>query len=346
MTAEKPDKFDYAPIVIEVLREAGGLISGDELYERVMRHPEVPSDERDIYWAPLPGFERSSRAATDLGIMLDIETRMADERDRGDEPTFAKTLDGYWLLELGPLPLAEEQRKSEYADELARWRDQEARRAWPAYDPYPKPSLASESELREVAEQLVAHRSMLTGQRMVSAGPPSLAKKLAKEFEEEGLLDEARRRGEERARRIGVLMAWYGDAVRRTDGADPQDLFMLAGLDFIRDPERTPAPTRQPQPTETPAPARQTHSMGTPKAKQSSGGCYVATSVYGHYDAPEVRVLRRWRDDVLSRSRPGRIFIRFYYAASPGLVRSVGDRRWFSAPSRWALDRLVRRLDS
>lgn len=79
---------------------------------------------------------------------------------------------------------------------------------------------------------------------------------------------------------------------------------------------------------------------------QKSGGCYVATAVYGSYEAPEVRVLRRWRDDTLSGSAMGRGFIRAYYATSPHLVRAFGRQKWFTTPSRAVLDRLVRRLKS
>lgn len=79
-------------------------------------------------------------------------------------------------------------------------------------------------------------------------------------------------------------------------------------------------------------------------APQKSSGCYVATAVYGSYEAPEVMVLRRWRDGFLESFALGRKFIRFYYATSPGLVRMVGGRRWFVAPSKAMLDRFVQNL--
>ena len=55
-----------------------------------------------------------------------------------------------------------------------------------------------------------------------------------------------------------------------------------------------------------------------------SDGCYIATCVYGSYDCPEVRVLRRFRDEYLKRSVPGRNFVRFYYAVSPVAVHHLG----------------------
>ena len=62
----------------------------------------------------------------------------------------------------------------------------------------------------------------------------------------------------------------------------------------------------------------------------SSGGCYVATAVYGGYDMPPVRVLRRFRDQTMSASRVGRQLVRAYYRVSPGLVRRFSGRSWFT----------------
>jgi hypothetical protein len=74
------------------------------------------------------------------------------------------------------------------------------------------------------------------------------------------------------------------------------------------------------------------------------GGCYVATAVYGSYECPQVWVLRRYRDDRLSTSAPGRAFIRCYYAVSPSLVRTFGKRQWFTRLFKARLDKLVERL--
>ncbi len=68
-------------------------------------------------------------------------------------------------------------------------------------------------------------------------------------------------------------------------------------------------------------------------------GCYVATAVYGSYQCPEVRVLRRYRDNRLSKSIAGRMFIRIYYRVSPLLIARFGHiaclkracKRWLDA---------------
>lgn len=57
------------------------------------------------------------------------------------------------------------------------------------------------------------------------------------------------------------------------------------------------------------------------KKAAHSGGCFIATACYGDYDAPEVRILRQWRDDILLESFPGRLFIQIYYIVSPPMAR-------------------------
>ncbi len=86
------------------------------------------------------------------------------------------------------------------------------------------------------------------------------------------------------------------------------------------------------------------HGEDRRNGKGGGEGCYIATCVYGSYDCPEVWTLRRFRDRVLRRSAPGRLFVRCYYAVSPALVRrrgaSAGLRRFW----RSILDRIVARL--
>lgn len=78
---------------------------------------------------------------------------------------------------------------------------------------------------------------------------------------------------------------------------------------------------------------------------QKSGGCYVATAVYGSYDCPEVWTLRRFRDNTLAEIWYGRAFIRTYYAISPTLVKWFGETAWFKNMWKPTLDRMVERLN-
>ena len=75
-----------------------------------------------------------------------------------------------------------------------------------------------------------------------------------------------------------------------------------------------------------------------------SGGCYVATAVYDSYNCPEVWTLRRFRDQRLMATLPGRAFVRTYYAVSPTLVKWFGNTEWFRQLWKPKLDRLVLRL--
>jgi len=63
-------------------------------------------------------------------------------------------------------------------------------------------------------------------------------------------------------------------------------------------------------------------SLSRPTVKSNSG-CYIATMVYGDYDHPQVLILRKFRDDLLVQSVPGRFFIRHYYKFSPAIVEKL-----------------------
>ena len=76
----------------------------------------------------------------------------------------------------------------------------------------------------------------------------------------------------------------------------------------------------------------------------NTGGCYVATCVYGSYDCPEVWILRRFRDNTLAKSVFGRAFIRIYYLVSPAIVKIFGDTKWFKAMWKKPLDKMVETL--
>ncbi len=78
----------------------------------------------------------------------------------------------------------------------------------------------------------------------------------------------------------------------------------------------------------------------------SSGGCYVATAVYGSYDCPEVWTLRRYRDNQLSKTWYGRLFIYTYYKISPVIVKFFGDTKWFKNMWRGKLDKIVKKLQN
>jgi hypothetical protein len=66
----------------------------------------------------------------------------------------------------------------------------------------------------------------------------------------------------------------------------------------------------------------------------STGPCFVATVAFGE-GAPQLEVLRRFRDDVL---------VRTYYAVGPRLAQVVRVVPGLHAITRWGLDQLVSHL--
>lgn len=76
-------------------------------------------------------------------------------------------------------------------------------------------------------------------------------------------------------------------------------------------------------------------------SQQAKSGCYIATAVYGSYNHPQTIVLRNFRDQVLLKSRSGRVFVKTYYAVSPHIVRLFGEHESFNAFWRKRLDTVI-----
>lgn len=91
-------------------------------------------------------------------------------------------------------------------------------------------------------------------------------------------------------------------------------------------------------------PAKPTSSSSNTSSSKSSGGCYIATSVYGSYDCPQVWTLRRYRDYVLRPTWYGKVFIKAYYALSPALVKAFGSKEWFQQFWKKRLDSITDNL--
>ena len=78
--------------------------------------------------------------------------------------------------------------------------------------------------------------------------------------------------------------------------------------------------------------------------KKGNGGCYIATAVYGSYDAPEVLVLRQFRDNTLSATALGRLFIKIYYRLSPPIADRLRNAKRINGFVRSILDKWVNNL--
>lgn len=69
--------------------------------------------------------------------------------------------------------------------------------------------------------------------------------------------------------------------------------------------------------------------------------CFVATAVYGDYDHPDVRQLRRFRDETLRHAAWGRTFIAWYERHGPGLAERLEGHRTLRRGIRWVLAQFV-----
>jgi DNA-directed RNA polymerase subunit RPC12/RpoP len=72
-----------------------------------------------------------------------------------------------------------------------------------------------------------------------------------------------------------------------------------------------------------------------------SSGCYIATAVYGSYDAPEVLILRHFRDTVLIKHYFGRLFIKIYYLLSPPIAEKLKNAKHMNCVVKNILDKCV-----
>jgi hypothetical protein len=68
--------------------------------------------------------------------------------------------------------------------------------------------------------------------------------------------------------------------------------------------------------------------------------CFVASALYGPF-ASETDYLRDWRDQSLSKTVKGRLFIRIYYTLSPYFVRFLVGKPRTTAFVRYLLSRFI-----
>ncbi|MFH1307251.1 MAG: CFI-box-CTERM domain-containing protein [archaeon] len=74
--------------------------------------------------------------------------------------------------------------------------------------------------------------------------------------------------------------------------------------------------------------------------------CFIASTVYGDRNAPQVQALRKFRDEVLMNSSAGRSFVSFYYSgAGEKTAEFIENHLPSTIPTiRKSLDFLVSRI--
>lgn len=83
----------------------------------------------------------------------------------------------------------------------------------------------------------------------------------------------------------------------------------------------------------------------TDKVKRK--GCFVATACYGDYNAPEVLILRKYRDEKLEATQLGRLLVQIYYLISPFFARLIENSEFLKRiVKKYLLHKLINNLSS
>jgi len=75
--------------------------------------------------------------------------------------------------------------------------------------------------------------------------------------------------------------------------------------------------------------------------EKSNSKCFIATAAYGSFLAPEVKTLRKFRDDVLLQYHWGKILVMYYYELSPPIANFLAEHESLRSITRAALTPIV-----
>lgn len=75
---------------------------------------------------------------------------------------------------------------------------------------------------------------------------------------------------------------------------------------------------------------------------KAADGCFIATAVYGSYEADQVLTLRAFRDQKLAPYGLGRLLINCYYIVSPPIAELMDMFPFAKKPAKYVLDKIVK----
>ena len=78
--------------------------------------------------------------------------------------------------------------------------------------------------------------------------------------------------------------------------------------------------------------------------KSSEGRCFIASAAYGTPFAPEINVLRKWKDEGLTTNKSGRLFVKFYYNISPPVAKFISKSTFLKKGVRLILEPFINHL--
>ncbi len=81
-------------------------------------------------------------------------------------------------------------------------------------------------------------------------------------------------------------------------------------------------------------------------ADTTGSSCFIATAVFGTPLAPEINVLRNFRDQSLETNRLGQMAVDAYYSVSPPIADYIRDKEYLKSAVRLVLDPIVYVLEA
>lgn len=84
---------------------------------------------------------------------------------------------------------------------------------------------------------------------------------------------------------------------------------------------------------------------GKEREERFKNKCFVATAVYGDFNAPEVISLRNFRDYYLTRRIWGRILVKIYYQTSPPLAKYLANHSKLSNYAQKFLNNILKYIN-